>query len=393
MNGFVMPLTLLLLADTIGAVGVFAVPILAPEVAPDLGVEASQIGVYSTLLFSGGMISSALAGNLVLGFGPIRVSQLAMVGIALGIAITTIATLPAFAIAALTIGLAYGLFTPAGSYVLARCSPPDRLPLIFSIRQTGTPIGGALTGAAIPVFALAYGWRAANIGIAIVCVLTAALLEPLRAKFDDDLQPGRQVRLRTLFQSWGVVLGDARLRDVCLAGVTYAVMQACISSIFVVYLVDDRGFDLVTAGLAQSTAQAAGVVGRIGWGALVGQTVSGRRMVGLLGLAMAAAALLMVLVTVEWPVAVLLATSAALGATGTGWSGVFFAEMARLAPEGEAVRAIGGASSITFTGAVFGPVGFSAFVAATDSYAGGFVLVALMTVLPAVVLLRPRAAT
>ena len=60
------------------------------------------------------------------------------------------------------------------------------------------------------------------------------------------------------------------------------------------------------------------------------------------------------------------------------------------APPGESVQVIGGGSSITFIGAVIGPAGFGALAAATDSYAIGFTASALLTAVPAIVLLRQK---
>ena len=56
---------MLLLVEAVASIGVFTVPILAPVAAPDVGVDANQIGVFSALLFLGAMISSALSSNLV----------------------------------------------------------------------------------------------------------------------------------------------------------------------------------------------------------------------------------------------------------------------------------------------------------------------------------------
>ena len=83
-------------------------------------------------------------------------------------------------------------------------------------------------------------------------------------------------------------------------GAAYAAMQNCFGALLVVYLVDGLGMDLVTAGLAQSASQVAAIVGRIGWGALTRGVASGRRILGLLGLAMSLAAIAMALLTADW---------------------------------------------------------------------------------------------
>ena len=135
------------------------------------------------------------------------------------------------------------------------------------------------------------------------------------------------------------------------------------------------------------------MIGRVGWGAMAGRFVTGRRMLGMLGLAMSIAAVAMASFTTAWPVPMIMLASAVLGATGTGWNGVFMAELARLAPPGEVSRATGGAASFSFMGAMLGPAGFSAVVAATDSYSAGFLLVSSMTLIPGIFLSRSKTAT
>lgn len=389
-NVFLVPLVLLALAETIGAIGIFIVPVLAPEAAKDLGIDANLVGSYTSLLFFGAMISSALSGDLVSRWGAIRTNQLGLAGIAASLGLTTMATVPTFAMAGFGLGLAYGLFTPSATHVLARCTPPRFLALVLSIKQSGFPLGGALAGIAAPAAALAFDWRVAVVGVGAICVMAAAMLQLLRMRFDDDLGPKRRIAFRDLFRSWGLVLRNTRLRAVSVTGAAYAAMQNCFGALLVVYLVDGLGVDLVTAGLAQATVQVAGIVGRIGWSVLARGAESGARVLGLLGLAMSAAALVTTLFTAEWPVAALLLASAVLGATASGWSGVYVAQTARWAPPGETMQAIAGGASITFVGAVVGPAGFGALAAATDSYATGFAASALITALSAFVLLRSK---
>ena len=383
---------MLLLVEAVASIGVFTVPILAPVAAPDVGVDANQIGVFSALLFLGAMISSALSSNLVIGYGAIRVSQAGLVALACALALTTIASIAAFALGGVAIGLSYGLLTPAATHVLARHSPPTVMALVLSIKQSGNPLGGALAGVIVPMLVVAFGWRSASLAVASLCLAVAVLLQPFQGTFDDDVRTGYSVTFRRLVDPWSFVVVNPHFRELVVAGFFYGAMQTCIGSLLVVFLVEGLGLDLVTAGLTQSVAQISGMIGRVGWGAMVGRFVTGRRMLGMLGFVMSFAAITTAFFTTEWPVPIIMITSAILGATGTGWSGVLFAELARLAPAGEASRAAGGAASFSFVGAMLGPAGFSALVAATDSYSTGFLFVASMTVIPGILLSRSTAA-
>ena len=90
--------------------------------------------------------------------------------------------------------------------------------------------------------------------------------------------------------------------------------------------------------MALSVAQAAGVAGRIVWGWVADRWHGGPRLT-LLGLAaaMAAAGLLMPLLTAGTPSAWVILLLATYGATAIGWNGVFLGTVARLVSSGETI--------------------------------------------------------
>ena len=55
------------------------------------------------------------------------------------------------ALGALVVGIGYGAVTPASSNVLADRVPEGLRAFIFSLKQSGVPIGGALAGALVPL--------------------------------------------------------------------------------------------------------------------------------------------------------------------------------------------------------------------------------------------------
>ena len=83
-----------------------------------------------------------------------------------------------------------------------------------------------------------------------------------------------------------------------------------------------------------------------------------------------------------------MALAVAFGAAATGWNGVYLAAVARLAPEGMAGTATGGALSVTFFGVLLVPAAFGLVSDAAGSLGAGYVLLALPALLCAVVLLR-----
>ncbi len=124
--------------------------VLAPELAREMGVAPQWIGVFVGLVYLGAMLASLVSAGFIERFGAIRVSQVCVLMCAAGIA--AVGLLPAafagllVAIAVL-IGLGYGPITPASSQILVRTTPPSQMALMFSIKQTGVPVGAALAGA------------------------------------------------------------------------------------------------------------------------------------------------------------------------------------------------------------------------------------------------------
>ncbi len=187
------PLTSLLAIQALVSAAALTVPVFAVVAAADLGVPARWVGAYVGLIYVGAMFSSVLCGIYVLRFGAVRVSQVCLLLAAASLSLTATAWLPAVVLSTLVMGIGYGPPTPASSHILARHTPVRFMPLVFSIKQTGVPLGGVLAGVIVPPLVLAFGWRAASIAVAALCLLMAIGLAPLRAGLDADREPGRRL--------------------------------------------------------------------------------------------------------------------------------------------------------------------------------------------------------
>src|SRR3546814_14031498 len=88
------------------------------------------------------------------------------------------------AIGAVLIGLGYGPITPASSHLLARSTPAHRMSFVFSVKQTGVPLGGVLAGMLVPGLAGLIGWQGAFLIIATITLLCAVAIQPLCAELD-----------------------------------------------------------------------------------------------------------------------------------------------------------------------------------------------------------------
>src|SRR5204862_2019373 len=215
---------------------------------------------------------------------------------------------------------------------VGRLAPPRVAPLVFSIKQTGVPVGLMLGGVVAPALVAAFDWRVALVAVAAICFFSVAALQPLRARFDVDREPGRVLSTADVAANMKRVLGDKALRGLCGAMFAFVGLQTLFTGFFVLYLVRGLGYELERAGLVFAIAVAVAVPARIGWGWLASHLVRPATLLSLLGVGMAVAAALAAIIHPAWPT--WLATLAAIlfSATAVSWHGVLLAEVARLSP-------------------------------------------------------------
>jgi len=371
-----LPLTVTFAVQALVAFAVYCAPVMAPVAGPALGFAPSAVGYYIAVSYCGSMISSAASGGWLSRFGPIRVSQAGLALALCGLALAASGWPPLVLLGGFIVGLGYGPTTPASSVILARAAPPSMFSLVFSIKQTGVPAGGALAGALVPVLVFAVGWQGAAVAIGAACMLLAIAIGGVRDRYDHDLNPRAPVSLGTAFAPVRMVLADARLRQMCATSFVYGGVQITLVTYLVTFLVESFALTLVIAGLVMAVAQVASVIGRVLWGVLADRVLTRRAMLGLLGVGMGLSALGALAAGPGWPAWLLFAYASVFGATAVGWNGVFLAEVARVAPAGRTSEATGGCLFFTFLGVVVTPPIFNAVLALAGSYAVAYAVFA-----------------
>ena len=385
-----VPLIITLLVQAIVSMVAVTVPVLAPSAAVDLRISAAYAGVYVSLMYVGGMLSSLWSGDFILRYGALRVSQASLCLTGFGLMLASLATIPAMIISAFVIGFGYGPVTPASSHILVKNSPPHMRSFVFSLKQTGVPIGGALAGAVVPPLVIAAGWQNALISIGLFTVSLVFLLSPFHSILDSDRQLLRKISFRGVTDPLQMVISLRPLRRLAIISFLYAGMQLCLITYLVIYLTEDVGMAFIAAGLTLSAAQMSGTVGRIIWGILADRYIKPRSLLGLLGIGMSLGALATALVRSNWPLSAMLSVTVLFGATAIGWNGVYLAEAARCAPEGKVSAATGGALFFTFFGVVLGPPLFGGVVSVTGSYPLAFLSFAALTLVGGILTLFNR---
>ncbi len=375
-NGMAV-LAITLSVQAAGAMAVMAVPVMAPVVAGAASISAAYVGLYIAIAYSGALAASLFSGAAVRRHGGIRVGQACGVICAGGLAVCTIPAWPAIAAGAWLVGFGYGPITAASSHLLARSTPAHRMSLVFSVKQTGVPLGGALAGALVPGMQLWTGWQAALLAVAAANLLFAAAAQPMRARFDQDRDASRRLASGNLLQPVLLALTEPTLRILALCSFVFSIVQLSLTTYLVTHLTESLSYGLLAAGFMLSVSQIAAVFARVFWGYAADRWLGARRMLAVLAALMATCTLATALLHEQTPAFVVLAVLLVFGASAIGWNGVYLAEVARQAPAGMAAVATGGTLAITFFGVVIGPPLFGAVSSLFGTYRAGFALLSL----------------
>jgi MFS family permease len=354
----------------------YTIAAIAPDVAAGIGVSPDLVGFQVSLLYTGATLSSTTAGFQLRRWGAVRVSQASVTFSVLGAACAIWPSLLTIGIGSLIMGIGYGMTNPAASHLLMQVAPAKQRNLIFSLKQTGVPLGGVAAGLVSPPVSQAFGWQwALALAVGVGAIIIVAL-QPLRRRWDADRDPVARLD-RNLFDGLLIVLRSSYFRWVSANGFFYAAVQLTLGSFIVTLLVTETGMGLVAAGTVLAVVQATGVGGRVLWGWLADRYGNGPRIIVLIGAVSTAGALITTLVDASWPLIALYALFATFGTAALGWTGVMQAAVASASPPGRSGAIIGGVAAPTYAGVIVGPAVFSVAFSAIGSYAHTFAVVAL----------------
>ena len=377
---FVASLLVTLAVQIQASLIVFTPPILAPDAQQDIGVSAAAVGLVTALIYLASVPSALISGLLVSRIGAIRVSQLCVLFSSTGIILISTGDPLIIVIGALVVGIGYGAVTPSSSTVLADQAPKNVRSLIFSIKQSGVPIGGAIAGTLVPFLMYRFGWREAAIITGLIGFFVIVLAQLIQKKIDrPTLRSPELPQSLSLIKPIKFVFADRKLRELAVSSFAFSGMQMSLGSYLVVMLTEQAQLTVAVAGYALSVAMIAGVIGRLFWGGLADYGISPRRVLGFLGFLMGLSASAICFVNSEFSITLVYVLAFFFGASAVGWNGVYIAEVARIAPKGQTGMATGGSLAMTYSGVVLLPTSFWLIYLITNSYIWGFLALGLLT--------------
>jgi nitrate/nitrite transporter NarK len=280
--------------------------------------------------------------------------------------------------------------TPSASHILIRFTPAHRRNVVFSFKQSGVPLGGAIAALLMPVIAVTAGWQWALWLVSVAALVMALAMERWRMRWDDDREPATPLAANPL-RAVAIIWQRRRLRLLALAGAGIVASQICMQSYTVAMFVEELQVPLVEAGWILTVAQAGGVCGRLFWGWYADARRDALWVLAWLAATLVFATLGVGTLALGWPRALVYLLFFVLGATASGWNGVFLGEVARVAPPGQVSPATGGALFFVNVGSVAAPIVFATAFSVFGRYSAGFGLLALASIAAVLCLQRARA--
>ncbi len=342
---------------------VFLFGALVVLIRRDIAFTDPQVGLTISAYFFAFTVSSIPGGKIADRMGP-RSGMLftATVNTAVLVGVGTLATSWWHLFGFLLLGgAAAGIGMPSSNLVVARLVPVARQGVAFGVKQTAAPTAGVLSGLAVPLLGLTFGWRWAFIGIGLVLGSTVALT--VRGTI-----PPHQ-------RSPAAGRGRAPLRPMLLLALTVAFGSAAVAATIGFYVESavNRGFATSTAGFLLGGGSLFGILARVVWGWIADRREQGHLVfvswlfaVGSVGFA---------LLGVVETVPLLAAATLLVFVAGWSWAGLVFMVATRGSP-----GAPGAASGIASTGGglggLVGPIAFGAIVE-QSSYTVAWFVVAL----------------
>jgi len=382
----ILPVSVMLCMHTLIALGIFIIPVMAPEI----GLDAKRISRFVPMLYLTAAIFAPFSGPFTGRFGPMRMMQACVFSSAVGIAITCSGEEIPMLVGAFFIGLSLSLATPAASDILLRYTPATIRSLIFSIKQAAVPLSNVIAGLLVTLtLYFGWSWQITLLSISAFAVAMVVMFQPLRKRWDETRDTASHVTFtwQSFITGTRMLTSSPALRWLAISSFAFVLLQIASTAYLVIFLVEHVQLTHETAGTIFAIAFAGGFFSRIFFGIIADNFISPLKTLGILGLIMGAASIGVAQFEPGWPLWGIAVMTFLLASTAAGWNGVYIAEIANLAPKGQASNVMGMSLVVTYFGCIMTPAIFGLVLATTDSYRIAYTLFAIPSILVGIRLL------
>lgn len=166
----------LALAMVVATFTIPALGVVSSVMIEDLGLSRTGFGWIATTIAGTTALAALVTGRATDALGGRTVLLLLMLGTAAGTAVLGLApNLVVLYLGAALVGLTGAAGNPATNRVIVDHVPAGRRGGIMGVKQSGVQAGIFLAGVALPPVAVAWGWRAAILSLAVSSLVVAAL--------------------------------------------------------------------------------------------------------------------------------------------------------------------------------------------------------------------------
>ena len=347
------------------------IPVLYPFIQDELSLTRAQVGLITSGMMAGSMVTVFLGGWLADVWGVKRVLVLVLVYTSVPVFLFSfIGTLgAAIAIGAL-IGIGTGPIYPASSRAIMDWLPVRVRGLGMSIKQAAPTLAGAAGAISLPLIADKAGWPTAVMVLAGLTLLMGLVF----FMFYKERPGGFNITRRPFLSGFRDLFHDRGLIAITLWGFVIVGLQFLVLTYFILFLVETAGFSKVTAGGYLGMALFASTIARVLWGAASDFLLGSRRLLTL-GLMSAMGAIALVGITLTGPgtpTPVIALVALGLGVSILSWPGILTVYVAELAGTERSGTSIGAINTIMRLGIVIVPPLFGLLVDVTNSYSLGW---------------------
>ena len=383
-------LALATLAHALGSFAALAVAPLSPFLVDALHLTRAQVGLLLPAAYLGGVAMSLPAGWMTdrAGVRATLAAGLALIGVM--VALASRAGGLGGVLACLVVGgFGFSVLNPATGKAVLDWFPPRRRGVAMGIKQTGLTLGGVLGALALPPLAATSDWRHALMAagvtsVACAFVVVVAYPKPPVAHTPLTRDRARLSDLPTFLRRPGVVV-------VLACGFALSMAQSSLLAYVTLYGREVLGLTAVEAARLLALSQIGGTASRLAWGMVSDRFFQSRRRPGIVisaGIGIVSFALL---AAGPWlPTAMIALLALTAGAAAFGWVGLYFTLVAELGGARYAGLLTGVAVTFSWSGVLVGPPVFGAIVQATGGWPASWLLLAVIALVVALVLPRPR---
>ena len=381
-----------LLAWTMAAsvLQLFALAVLASNIIEELGVSRWQIGILGAANTLVGALTAPTFGRFVDRAGPRAAILVVLIWSAVGLLLTAAAsTFALLLVGSMVSGVPQGAGNPATNKLIAEEVAYGQRGALTGIKQSGVQLAIFLAGITLPGAAGAFGWRwavAASGLFTLVFAAVAAVRFPLS---------GSHPRMTADTASGSDVVARSTLESFVYRITVYSFLMGLVASGMTRFLPlfgeEVLGYSDTASGAIYAVSAALGLAARLWWGRLVEHSVATAPSLVLLAAGSAATAALLLVAEpvgpwVLWPIAV------GVGFFVSAWNVVTMFALITEVPTHQSGRASGVVLFGFLLGLSIGPpvVGWS--IDQTNSYDSAWIAVGVLSLLSALVMLRPARA-